>query len=203
MYNESKMKQQYSIQKWNAENKRNIEWKLSFDEWKRIWLNSGKYNQRGIYRGQYQMCRFNDEGPYSIDNVRIDTTESNLTERKGKIENGRLERWQRDGEKEKQAERMLKIAQTDGYKESMKKYLESEQYKINRQKNGEALTKKLSKPVIATNIISGESIELIGEKDMKNKGFTPSSVNKCANGKLKSHHGYTFKFKEKICFTNN
>ena len=52
---------------------RGIKFELSYDQWLNIWLLSGKIDQRG----KYVMCRFNDVGPYSVDNVFIDTRKNN------------------------------------------------------------------------------------------------------------------------------
>ena len=60
---------------------RDIEWQLSFDEWWKLWQDSGQWNNRGVGRGKYLLCRTNDVGPYSILNTRIDTWENNMDER--------------------------------------------------------------------------------------------------------------------------
>lgn len=67
----------YDKQKWQAK-QRNIEWLFTFDSWVKKWEDSNKWEQRGIKRGQYQMCRFKDMGPYSPDNVIIKTQGENL-----------------------------------------------------------------------------------------------------------------------------
>ena len=48
---------------------RNIEWKLTFDEWWKIWQDSGHWEERGA--DGFVMCRKSDEGSYNIDNVYI------------------------------------------------------------------------------------------------------------------------------------
>lgn len=53
--------------------KRNIEWQLTFEEWWNIWQHSGHWEERGKGKDSYCMCRKNDVGPYSIDNVYIET----------------------------------------------------------------------------------------------------------------------------------
>ena len=58
---------------------RNIVFNLTFDEWWSIWENSGKWNNRGRKCGEYVMCRKNDVGPYSADNVYIDTCKHNVS----------------------------------------------------------------------------------------------------------------------------
>lgn len=52
---------------------RGIDFHLTYDQWLNIWLLSGKLNQRG----KYVMCRFNDVGPYSVNNVYIDLRTTN------------------------------------------------------------------------------------------------------------------------------
>jgi hypothetical protein len=61
----------------NNARKRGIEWHLTFDEWWKIWQDSGKWEERGKKATQYCMCRHMDQGPYAVDNVYIDTTSNN------------------------------------------------------------------------------------------------------------------------------
>ena len=56
---------------------RGIEFLFSYAEWLKMWLDSGKWEQRGRGRGQYQMARRNDVGPYSVNNCNIETMEEN------------------------------------------------------------------------------------------------------------------------------
>ena len=56
---------------------RNIAFLLTFEEWTTIWLESGKWEQRGRRKGQYVMARFGDVGPYEIGNVHICTCQEN------------------------------------------------------------------------------------------------------------------------------
>lgn len=68
----------YITQKVNAK-ERGIAWEFTFKTWWALWED--KWDQRGC--GSYDelvMCRYNDEGSYSPDNVRIDTMRSNLAE---------------------------------------------------------------------------------------------------------------------------
>ncbi len=60
----------YNLQKSNAK-RRNIPFLLTFDEWLAIWLDSGKWEQRGTHSVEYCMARYGDSGPYAIGNVRI------------------------------------------------------------------------------------------------------------------------------------
>lgn len=57
------------MQRKEAVNERNLEWLLTFEEWWKIWQDSGHWEERGSLG--YHMCRFGDEGPYSITNVYI------------------------------------------------------------------------------------------------------------------------------------
>src|SRR5262245_4444744 len=59
---------------------RGVEWKLDFWEWLKIWEDSGHFEERGRRRGQYQMCRNSDVGPYASSTVRIDTQAANIRE---------------------------------------------------------------------------------------------------------------------------
>ena len=54
-----------------------IEFNLTFDEWFKIWQDSGKYKQRGVRKGQYCMSRYNDIGNYEIGNVFIQPIQQN------------------------------------------------------------------------------------------------------------------------------
>jgi hypothetical protein len=53
---------------------------LTFDEWLRIWSESGHLHERGPRRGQYCMGRRGDTGPYAIGNVDIIPTSKNCTD---------------------------------------------------------------------------------------------------------------------------
>jgi hypothetical protein len=64
------MRRQFNQQKSNAK-RRGIDWQLTFEEWRKIWADSGKLELRGRNSGQYCMSRPGDQGPYAVDNVRI------------------------------------------------------------------------------------------------------------------------------------
>lgn len=72
-------KQRYREHKNNARG-RKIDFIISFDEWYKIWFDSGKWSQRGNKAGCYVMGRFGDVGPYSVNNVRIISFEQNNSE---------------------------------------------------------------------------------------------------------------------------
>lgn len=59
---------------------RGVGWALTFEEWVGIWLDSGKWWERGRGRGKYVMARTGDRGPYKVGNVRIDLHENNARE---------------------------------------------------------------------------------------------------------------------------
>lgn len=65
---------------------RGIEWQFSYEEWLEMWLESGKWEQRGKERGQYVMSRLGDEGPYSVRNCRIVTVGENNQERLDRVQ---------------------------------------------------------------------------------------------------------------------
>lgn len=56
---------------------RGIEWNLTLAEWLAVWIESGKWEQRGRARDSYVMCRFGDAGPYEVGNVYIATLAHN------------------------------------------------------------------------------------------------------------------------------
>lgn len=57
-----------------------ILWKLSFDDWFKIWQDSGHWEQRGVGLGKYCMSRVNDIGNYEVGNVEIKTMSENIIE---------------------------------------------------------------------------------------------------------------------------
>ena len=85
-------KEKYNSQKRRAK-ARNIGFFLTFEQWKDIWIASGKWGQRGVGRGKYNMSRIGDTGPYAVNNVFIQSHDDNLSDaHKGKtisIENRR------------------------------------------------------------------------------------------------------------------
>jgi hypothetical protein len=64
------MRKVFNQQKSNAK-RRGIAWRLTFEEWSKIWTDSGKWELRGRNSGQYCMSRPGDQGSYAVDNVRI------------------------------------------------------------------------------------------------------------------------------------
>lgn len=50
---------------------RNIQFLLTYEEWLKIWLDSGHFHERGRQKGQYCMARLGDKGPYAVGNVKI------------------------------------------------------------------------------------------------------------------------------------
>lgn len=69
----------YNIQKGNAK-RRGIPWELTYEEWLRIWQESGRLGERGPRLGCYVMARYGDKGPYKVGNVRIVTSSENHRE---------------------------------------------------------------------------------------------------------------------------
>lgn len=59
---------------------RGIEFNISFDDWLKVWEDSGKLSERGRGKDKYCMCRVNDIGAYAVDNVFIDTNKTNLSD---------------------------------------------------------------------------------------------------------------------------
>ena len=76
------------LQQRRAAIKRGITWELEFWKWLEIWQASGHLHERGRRKGEFQMCRPDDVGPYASSNVRIDKSETNAAE--GQITKRRL-----------------------------------------------------------------------------------------------------------------
>ena len=70
----------YDDQKSHAR-ERGIPWAFSYAEWLEMWLESGKWPERGRKTGQYCMCRYADVGAYSKNNCFIGKTDDNQQER--------------------------------------------------------------------------------------------------------------------------
>ena len=90
----AKAKNKHDTQKWHATINRKLEWLFTVDEWFKVWLDSDKWSERGTKKGQYCMCRHNDTGAYSINNIRIDlhgqnTREANMGNTYGSAHKGK------------------------------------------------------------------------------------------------------------------
>ena len=70
------LKQYWHFQK-NAARRRGVEFLLTFEEWFKIWDDSGHLPQKGRFKHQYCMSRHGDVGPYAVGNVEIITNEEN------------------------------------------------------------------------------------------------------------------------------
>jgi hypothetical protein len=57
---------------------RGIAFELTFEDWLKIWVDSGHWGERGKRGDQYCMSRFGDLGPYALGNVEIITNAENL-----------------------------------------------------------------------------------------------------------------------------
>ena len=60
-----------------AAKQRGIPFAMEYEEWLGVWKASGRLQQRGTLRGNYQMGRKGDVGPYISSNVAIITLEEN------------------------------------------------------------------------------------------------------------------------------
>jgi hypothetical protein len=60
----------YTRQRANAR-RRDIPFDLTFEQWWKIWQDSGLWELRGVGRERACMSRINDEGGYSLGNVEI------------------------------------------------------------------------------------------------------------------------------------
>ena len=78
MNNLTDIKNKYHSQKARAKI-RGIPFEMTFEEWWDIWQKSGKWEQRGKRADSYQMARYNDVGPYSVNNVYITKMKKNIS----------------------------------------------------------------------------------------------------------------------------
>lgn len=73
------IRQKFTTQRHDAK-RRGVIWLLTYEEWLKIWMDSGHWHERGCKKGQYVMARYGDKGPYAVDNVRIVLVETNNSE---------------------------------------------------------------------------------------------------------------------------
>jgi hypothetical protein len=76
-------RQRYYDQKGRA-GYRGIEWRLTFEEWYQWWRDQGIDRNLPLNANSGQglcMCRFKDEGPYSLENIYCGTRSENSKER--------------------------------------------------------------------------------------------------------------------------
>ena len=59
---------------------RGIGWQITFDQWMRVWNDSGHWEQRGRAASSYVMARHGDTGPYAVGNVYICTLSQNCSD---------------------------------------------------------------------------------------------------------------------------
>jgi hypothetical protein len=74
-----KAKNQYWVHKSGA-NARKIPFLFTFEEWINMWIKSGHYHNRGKKKHQYVMSRYDDVGPYSVDNCFIQMASLNCSQ---------------------------------------------------------------------------------------------------------------------------
>src|SRR5262249_46059985 len=80
------------LQQRSQAKQRGIPWQLEYWQWLEIWQTSGHLAERGRRKGEFQMCRPGDIGPYASSNVRIDRMEINASEAQMTKRRLRLER---------------------------------------------------------------------------------------------------------------
>lgn len=94
-------KHQFYIHRYSA--LKSVGFELTFEEWLKIWMDSGHWHERGRGKDRYVMARFGDKGPYKVGNVKIitlseNTTEGQLghgcsTEHRAKLKHAALKQW--------------------------------------------------------------------------------------------------------------
>lgn len=75
---------------------RSIAWEFTFEEWCKVWEDSGKWLLRGRRKGCYCMARIGDVGPYRAGNVEIITAAQNTRDsyRHCTVAERRAKQWQ-------------------------------------------------------------------------------------------------------------
>lgn len=71
--------QKYRRQKQNART-RGVPFNLTLHEWWDLWTESGHWQEMGLGKGKYHMCRICDAGAYEVGNVEIKPHEENSKE---------------------------------------------------------------------------------------------------------------------------
>ena len=153
----------FQQQKYMAK-RRGIEFLFTFEEWIKMWEDSGKWNERGRGAKKYCMARHNDIGPYAVGNVSIQTNQENWL---FAVSNRNNSKWY--------------PAVVDARKNP------EWRAKITSTGNGQ-----FKGPVRGTCKTTGKQIIISGKNEIINAGFQHQHVYKCVNGKLKSHKGYTW-----------
>ena len=103
-----------------------IPFKLSFEEWWRIWQESGKWESRGASKDGYVMSRCNDEGAYEVGNVFIQKHIMNARQGTNKVHSENPER------------NVTYDKATDSYRVSM--IIDGNKYWLGRYKDKELAT---------------------------------------------------------------
>ena len=149
--------------KYNAEC-RGVEFNFTFDEWVKMWEDSGKWDERGVGPEKYCMARHNDIGPYSIDNVSIQTNKENDT----------FAVTHRDHDK---------------WYPAVVNARKNPEWRAKITGTGNSQFKGLIKGTCKK---TGREIILTGKNEINHAGFQHQHVYKCLNGKLNSHGGFTW-----------
>ena len=134
-------KNKFSVQKACAK-RRNIQFKLSFEDWWDIWQQSGKWSERGCRKGQYVMSRYNDSGSYEVGNVFIQKVELNISE-------AQLGTKRSHGPMSEEHKRKLSIAKTGLKISGISKLKGRPQTEEHRMKNKLAQIERFAKKEIA------------------------------------------------------
>lgn len=79
-----RMSRRFLTQRANARS-RDIEWCLTFEQWRDWWLQTGHLDERGRLRGQWVMARPGDVGAYELSNIKCVRAEDNVIERNVRV----------------------------------------------------------------------------------------------------------------------
>lgn len=108
MFDDRLGKRKYHAHKGVAK-QRKIDFDISYEDWKHIWIQSGKWEKRGNKKGQFVMSRYNDLGSYTVQNVYIQSFEDNVRESfKGKKKTQQhISNWRQSWYKNKQVANLI------------------------------------------------------------------------------------------------
>jgi len=144
--------------------KRNVPWKFTFESWITWWEDTGHFHERGVKNNQYQMCRVNDTGDYSPENVYCDLGSNN---------------------------KQLFFDNNPEWKAGRKEHCKT--IYIKRKSNPKWIESRenLKKKYVARNVLTNEIVTFSGSKWLVTNGYTMYSVNKSLKNQTE-YKGYVF-----------
>ena len=114
--------------------RRNVPFEISFEDWLKIWLDSGHWLERGPKGNQYCMSRFKDQGSYAVGNVFIQTNAGNISDSHKDIDKAKS-RYEKNGQAHKGLKKPKQSEESNKRRsESLKGTIFSEERRVNISK---------------------------------------------------------------------